>query len=94
MENICRPNWDSLTCDFQLPLAVPVVYMLLVTFLVVIPLVTKPAEAALGLAIVLGTAIPYYVIVIMWTNKPKYFNKIGYYHFIATLARDVFRIKI
>ena len=55
---------------FQLPLIIPVLYLFLVTLLVIVPLVTKPVESASGLVLAIGTALPYYVIVILWTNKP------------------------
>ena len=40
--------------------------------LVVVPLVTKPKESAVGLALVLATGVPYYIIAVMWTNKPAF----------------------
>lgn len=56
---------------FKLPLAVPIAYSVLVVLLVGVPLVTRPMESIFGIALSCVTAIPYYVIVIMWFNKKK-----------------------
>jgi len=62
----------------QLPLAVPVIYFLIVTLLVAVPLVTKPRESAIGLIMMLGTGVAYYLLVIAWTSKPAVLvNKMG-----------------
>ena len=53
-----------------MPLVIPILYLFLVTLLVLVPLVTSPIQSATGLALVLGTAVPYYVIVVLWTDKP------------------------
>lgn len=56
--------------DVQLPLIVPMLYFLIVTLLVAVPLITKPKESATGLAMMIGSGIPYYLLVISWTSKP------------------------
>lgn len=56
--------------SLKLPLAVPILYFLIVTLIVAVPLVTKPKESAIGLAMMLGTGAAYYLLVITWTNKP------------------------
>jgi len=43
---------------------------MIVTLLVAVPLITKPKESAIGLAMMLGTGLVYYLIVIVWTTKP------------------------
>jgi len=53
-----------------LPLVVPIFYFLIVTLLVAVPLITKPKESAIGLALMLGTGVVYYLFVITWTSKP------------------------
>jgi len=54
----------------QLPLVVPILYFVIITLLVAVPLITKPKESAIGLAMMLGTGVVYYLIVIAWTSKP------------------------
>lgn len=56
---------------FKLPLAVPICYFILMLLLVGVPLVTNPKESIVGVVLSVGTAIPYYVIVILWLNKSK-----------------------
>jgi len=56
--------------DVQLPLIVPMLYFVVVTLLVAVPLITKPKESAIGLAMMLGTGVVYYLLVITWTSKP------------------------
>ena len=54
----------------QLPLVVPILYFVIVTLLVAVPLITKPKESAIGLAMMVGTGVVYYLLVITWTSKP------------------------
>jgi len=54
----------------QLPLVVPILYFLIVILLVAVPLITKPKESAIGFAIMLSTGVAYYLLVIVWTDKP------------------------
>ena len=51
-------------------IVVPILYSLIVLVLVAVPLITKPLQSASGLALMLGTGIPYYLIGIVWTDKP------------------------
>lgn len=62
--------------QFKLPLIVPISYFVLCLFLVGVPMVTNPMESMVGLALSLGTAIPYYVIVIKWFNKTNRKSKL------------------
>ena len=56
----------------------PILYFLIVTLLVAVPLVTKPKESAIGLAMMLSTGVAYYLLVIVWTSKPTVLvNKMG-----------------
>jgi len=62
----------------QLPIVVPILYFLIITLLVAVPLITKPRESAIGLAMMLGTGVAYYLLVITWTSKPAVLvSKIG-----------------
>jgi len=75
----------------QLPLVVPILYFLIVILLVAVPLITKPKESAIGFAMMLSTGVAYYLLVIVWTNKPVILvNKMGtsilaYYYLIESL---------
>ena len=46
----------------QLPIWIIGIYGIISTVLVVVPLITKPYEAAMGLVITLATGVPYYLI--------------------------------
>ena len=48
----------------------PILYFLIVTLLVAVPLITKPKDSATGLAMMLGSGVAYYLLVITWTSKP------------------------
>lgn len=54
-----------------MPLLVPVLYLLAMLLIVIVPLLTKPSEVAVGCLILLCTALPYYFIFVMWKSKPK-----------------------
>ena len=56
----------------QLPLAIPVIYAFIVLLLVAIPLVTNPMQSAAGLALMLGTGLPYYALEVVWNKKPAW----------------------
>ena len=72
---------NSTIGDVQLPMIVPILYFLIVTLLVAVPLITKPKESAIGLAMTLSTGVAYYLLVIFWTNKPALLvNKMGTYN--------------
>ena len=53
-----------------MPLVVPILYFVIITLLVAVPLITKPKESAIGLATTLGTGVVYYLLVITWNRKP------------------------
>ena len=70
-----------LFCYLQYHWIVPVSFLLVVVFLLVIPLVTRPADTGMGLIMVLS-GIPVYYIGVVWTDKPKGFQrKVGKYLF-------------
>ena len=46
----------------QLPIWMIGIYGIISTVLVVVPLITKPYDAAMGLVISLATGVPYYLI--------------------------------
>ena len=51
----------------QLPIWIIGIYGIISTVLVVVPLITKPYEAAMGLVITLATGVPYYLIFVKKT---------------------------
>ena len=54
----------------QLPLVVPILYCVTLLIIVVVPIITKPKESAIGLAVMLSTGLVYYLLIITWTSKP------------------------
>ena len=54
----------TLSCvnHIQLHIGFHLVYAVLWTFMVVVPLVTKPRDSGMGLLLILVTGIPYYMI--------------------------------
>ncbi|XP_019632984.1 PREDICTED: large neutral amino acids transporter small subunit 1-like [Branchiostoma belcheri] len=53
-------------------LAIPVLFVLLSLFMVVVSFVSAPVECGIGL-IILASAIPVYAVFVHWKNKPAWF---------------------
>lgn len=60
---------------FQLPIIIPAVLFVLLGVLTVIPLVLKPVSTGVGIALVLGTGIPYYIICVAWKPRVPVFDR-------------------
>ena len=61
---------DAFSLLLQFPLIIPISYCTLVLSLVAVPLVTKPLQSASGMALMLGTGLPYYIVAVVWKKKP------------------------
>ena len=61
---------NNITGDVQIPLVVHILYFVIATLLVVVPLVSKPKDSAIGLSMMLSTGVVYYLFIIKWTSKP------------------------
>ncbi|XP_067927857.1 Y+L amino acid transporter 2-like [Watersipora subatra] len=55
-------------------IAVPIIFLLACTFLLVVPLIAAPLDTGMGLLITLS-GIPVYLVGVSWKNKPKVFTK-------------------
>ena len=58
----------------QFNLVIPISFLLVVVFLLVMPLYAAPADTGMGLICVLS-GIPVYLICVKWKNKPKVFQQ-------------------
>ncbi len=58
---------------FQFNIAIPVTFMIVVVFLLIVPLYAAPYDTGMGLLCVVS-GIPVYIIGVAWKNKPKVFN--------------------
>ncbi|KAK6174528.1 hypothetical protein SNE40_017786 [Patella caerulea] len=65
-----KPNMDR---PIVMPTIIPVAFLIVVVFLLIIPLYAAPKDTLMGVLIVC-TGIPVYVIGIMWKKKPKIFT--------------------
>jgi len=70
MSRFCCFVLNCTTGHVQLPLVVPVLFFLIIMVVVAVPLITKPKDSAIGLAMMLSTGVVYYLFVIKWTGKP------------------------
>ncbi|KAG8252287.1 Y+L amino acid transporter 2 [Homalodisca vitripennis] len=65
-----RPNIPR---PIKVSVWIPVFFIVICLFLVVVPIYYKPLEVAVAVAITL-TGIPAYLIGVTWTNKPQWFH--------------------
>lgn len=65
-----RPEMER---PIRVNLILPIIFMLLISFLVIFPLFTNAAECLIGLVMIL-TGIPVYVIMVAWKGKPRSFK--------------------
>ena len=59
----------------QFPLVVPVIFLVVVLFLLVVPLYADPRDTGMGVLITC-TGIPVYILGVMWKRKPMAFNNL------------------
>ena len=59
----------------QFPLVIPIIFLVVVAFLLVVPLYAAPRDTGMGVLITC-TGIPVYVLGVMWKRKPKAFNNL------------------
>lgn len=62
--------------SFQVPLWIPIVFVAVCIFLVIVPLFERPFELGMGLLITVS-GIPAYFLGVAWKNKPMWFQKIN-----------------
>lgn len=59
--------------SFQLPLIVPIVFIIICAFLVIVPCYVAPYEVGMGVLIT-AIGIPVYLVGVVWRNKPEWLN--------------------
>ncbi|XP_036323745.1 Y+L amino acid transporter 2 [Rhagoletis pomonella] len=65
-----RPNMER---PIKVSLGIPVIFVVLCAFLVVVPIYVAPYEVGMGVLItVIG--VPFYYVGVVWKNKPKCFQ--------------------
>ncbi|XP_014246044.1 Y+L amino acid transporter 2 [Cimex lectularius] len=73
-----KPNMSR---PIKVNIIVPIIFVLVCVFLVILPIYEKPLEVGIGVAITL-TGLPAYYFGVVWQNKPKaftnVFNKLTY----------------
>lgn len=68
-----RPN---MTRPIKVPLWIPIVFVTLCVFLVVVPCYERPYEVGMGLLITIS-GIPAYFLGVVWKSKPIWFQKMN-----------------
>ena len=58
----------------QVNLFFPIVYIILTAAITILPIIAKPVETSIGIALIL-TSLPVYWVFISWTNKPAWIAK-------------------
>ena len=67
------PRWKCphMERPIKVNLIFPAVYLALTAVITVLPMVAKPAETAIGFAMILA-ALPVYLVFISWTSRPAW----------------------
>jgi len=60
----------------QVPLWIPIIFVLLCAFLVIVPCYSRPFEVIMGLLITIS-GIPAYFFGVAWKKKPIWFQRIN-----------------
>ena len=82
-----RPNMER---PIKLNLIIPIIFVVICSFLVFMPLYVRPIEVGMGLLIT-GSGIPVYMLCVHWKNKPEWFkNLLGKWHRFIRLVIDKF----
>lgn len=58
----------------QVSILLPLIFFVICTFLVTLPIYVSPVEVGVGVAIILA-GIPVYYVFIYWKNKPEWLTK-------------------
>lgn len=62
--------------SFQIPLWIPILFVVLCAFLVIVPCYERPYEVGMGILITVS-GIPVYFFGVVWKSKPLWFQKIN-----------------
>ncbi len=52
-----------------------IVYLILTAVITVLPMIAKPVETGIGMAMILS-AVPVYIVFIAWKSKPKFISRV------------------
>ncbi|XP_076470432.1 large neutral amino acids transporter small subunit 2-like [Babylonia areolata] len=67
-----HPEWER---PIKFPLVIPVIFLVVVVFLLVMPLYASPRDTGMGVLITLS-GIPVYVLGVVWKSKPRAFSNL------------------
>ncbi|XP_005096785.1 Y+L amino acid transporter 2 [Aplysia californica] len=67
-----EPDWPR---PIKMPLIVPISFLIVVAFLLIVPLVAAPYDTGMGVLIICS-GIPVYIIGVAWSNKPRVFKNL------------------
>lgn len=70
-----RYKWPKLTRPLRVHTLVPILYLIFSFFLIILPIWSSPAEAALGL-LILFTGVPVYYLTVSWKTKPQMYQNL------------------
>ena len=81
----------SLYEQLQVNIVLPVLYLLICAFLVVLPLSTTPRLVGVAMVIICA-GIPVYIVCIYWKGKPRWIRKLTreYYNTISGINNHLF----
>eukprot|EP00090_Calanus_glacialis_P035786 TRINITY_DN61049_c0_g1_i1.p1 TRINITY_DN61049_c0_g1~~TRINITY_DN61049_c0_g1_i1.p1 ORF type:complete len:495 (-),score=82.18 TRINITY_DN61049_c0_g1_i1:131-1615(-) len=72
-----RYTHPELPRPIRVTLGIPILFLLICTFLVFLPLYVRPVEVGMGLLIT-ACGVPVYMVCIWWKNKPQGFKQLLY----------------
>lgn len=61
----------------KISLGIPILFLAICTFLVIMPIYVEPVQVGMGILITI-IGVPVYFVGVYWRNKPHWFNKIMY----------------
>jgi len=68
-----RYTRPKMTRPIKIPLVVPVIFVAICAFLMVVPCFDAPMEVLMGVVITIS-GIPFFVLGVVWKNKPQWFQ--------------------
>ena len=60
-----------MTRPIKVNLFFPITYLLMTLVITLLPMIAKPVETGIGLAMIF-TSVPVYCVFLAWTSKPKW----------------------
>merc|ERR1711909_220576 len=72
-----RYTRPDLPRPIRVSLGIPILFLLICTFLVFMPLYVRPVEVGMGLLIT-ACGVPVYMLCVWWKKKPQWFKNLLY----------------